>query len=415
MPITDQIKKLFKSNLKTGYSKWKKTDYQFISPSNKEYVYQWLWDTAFHAIVLSHFDTDWAKKEIKNFLLGQWEDGFLPHIIFWEDGFNLPHWAYIESKLSIRPKTTALTQPPALALAVEAIYERDPDQSFLLEVLPKLVKYHRWLLENRDPDQDFLISIISPNESGMDELPSFQSVFGFLGEDPTRLHYYYRKSDFLNHRYGFNSKKILDKDYFNVEDLTFNCVFAESSRSLSRLLTQIGQNEEAEFWKEAADKCERSLLKKCWDSKDQIFYSLYSKSEKMAKVKTIASLMPIFLQGIGKEKLTSLINKHLLSPDEFWTPYPIPSVAKDEKYYEPGDTPFYKIKLLWRGPTWINTNWFIVKGLRKHGFFDIADQIVDKTTQMVEKEGFREYYNPETGKGYRRENFGWSTLVLDLL
>src|SRR3989344_5371324 len=125
MPITDQIKKLFKSNLKTGYSKWKKTDYQFISPSNKEYVYQWLWDTAFHAIVLSHFDTDWAKKEIKNFLLGQWEDGFLPHIIFWGDGFNLPHWAYIESKLSIRPKTTALTQPPALALAVEAIYERD--------------------------------------------------------------------------------------------------------------------------------------------------------------------------------------------------------------------------------------------------------------------------------------------------
>jgi len=38
-----------------------------------------------------------------------------------------------------------------------------------------------------------------------------------------------------------------------------------------------------------------------------------------------------------------------------------------------------------------------------------------KTIAMVEKEGFREYYNPETGKGYRRENFGWFTLVLDLL
>jgi hypothetical protein len=35
--------------------------------------------------------------------------------------------------------------------------------------------------------------------------------------------------------------------------------------------------------------------------------------------------------------------------------------------------------------------------------------------EMIEKWGFREYYNPETGQGYRRENFGWSTLILDLL
>jgi hypothetical protein len=35
--------------------------------------------------------------------------------------------------------------------------------------------------------------------------------------------------------------------------------------------------------------------------------------------------------------------------------------------------------------------------------------------EMIEKSGFREYYHPETGEGYRRENFGWSTLILDLL
>jgi hypothetical protein len=57
----------------------------------------------------------------------------------------------------------------------------------------------------------------------------------------------------------------------------------------------------------------------------------------------------------------------------------------------------------------------IIKGLRKNGYNELADEITQKTIAMVEKEGFREYYNPETGKGYRRENFGWSTLVLDLL
>jgi neutral trehalase len=90
-------------------------------------------------------------------------------------------------------------------------------------------------------------------------------------------------------------------------------------------------------------------------------------------------------------------------------------VAKSEIYYEPADPAFIKGKLLWRGPTWINTNWFIVKGLRKHGYEREADKIVERMVEMVQREGFKEYYNPETGEGYRRENFGWSTLVLDLL
>jgi len=70
---------------------------------------------------------------------------------------------------------------------------------------------------------------------------------------------------------------------------------------------------------------------------------------------------------------------------------------------------------LWRGATWINANWFVVKGLQKHGYSDIADEIIEKMCKMITKYGFREYYNPETGLGYRRKNFGWSTLIIDLL
>jgi len=73
--LISQAKRIFKNNLKTGYAKWKKTPYRFIAPSNTEYTYQFFWDTAFHALVLSHFDTDWAKSEIRNYLLAQKGDG----------------------------------------------------------------------------------------------------------------------------------------------------------------------------------------------------------------------------------------------------------------------------------------------------------------------------------------------------
>ncbi len=411
-----KAKQIFAQNTFSGYSKWKNVDYSFIAPANKEYTFQWLWDTAFHAIILSYFDTSRAKNEIRSFLVGQWENGFLPHIIFWEQKKIFPHWAYIESG-RIRPKTTSITQPPALAMAVEKIYQRDADLEFVKEVVPKIAKHHRWLLQNRDPDNDFLVSIISPNESGMDELPVFQYALGFLGKNTARLRYTYRHADFLNILYRFNSKKILQKDYFNVEELLFNSVFIENCRSLARLFTLTGQGGEATFFLEVAHKAESSLLEKCWDKNDMIFYSLFSKKEHFAKVKTVASLAPLFLEGLTGEKLKKLVEKHLLNKNEFWLPYPVPSVSKDEVYYFPREINYRisQTSLLWRGPTWISTNWFIVKGLQKHGYNDIADTIIERMTQMITKYGFREYYNPETGFGYRRENFGWSTLIIDLL
>lgn len=411
--LLDGTRHLFHHNLMSGYSKWHRKSYHFIAPATKEYTYQWLWDTAFHAIVLTHFNNEWAKNEIRSFLKVQRKDGFLPHIVFWGGGRFLPHWAYIESSLSFRPRQTSLTQPPMLPIAVERIYQKDYDHEFLLEVLPKLAAHHRWLLHFRDPDKDYLISIISPNESGMDESPAFQVVTGFYGHSTVKLHYSFRKADIMNHRFKYNNKVILEKDYFNVEDLMFNVVFIESARSLSRMFDVVDNRAEAVFFEGIAVKAEESLLYKCWNKEDKIFYPLYSGVEKQARVKTVACLMPLLLDGLKGEKLQALVREHLLNPNEFWTPYPVPSVAKSEPYYHPTDTPLHKVKLLWRGPTWINTNWFIIKGLKKHGYGEIANEITTKTLEMVEKSGFREYYNPETGEGYRRTDFGWSTLVVD--
>lgn len=412
-----KAKEIFDNNTFEGYSKWKRTHFRFIAPASTWYVFQWLWDTAFHAIVLSHFDLPRAKNEINTFLLGQREDGFLPHVIFWSGKRILPKWAYLESDLSLRPNTTAITQPPLLPIAVEEIYKKDRDKKFLEDTLDKLYANHIWLLNNRDPDHDGLISIISPNESGLDELPVFQTQLGYLGNEPFKVHRAFRKPDVFNKLYRFNSESILKKDYFNYEELLFNCIFIESARSLARLYQELNQKNKVIELQDIAYKSEHALLTKCWSEEDEIFYPLYSKQEKMAKIKTVTSLMPIFLEGCKGDKLQKLVEKHLTNPREFWTDYPIPSVAADEPYFMPKNaTSYYKYsRLLWRGPTWMNTNWFIVKGLRNHGLHSFADHIVQKSLQMVKQDGFREYYNPLTGEGYSFQNFGWSTLILDLL
>ena len=49
------------------------------------------------------------------------------------------------------------------------------------------------------------------------------------------------------------------------------------------------------------------------------------------------------------------------------------------------------------------------------GFTDAAQHAKERTLEMVDREGFWEYYNPFTGKGLGTFNFGWSSLVIDMI
>ena len=66
--ILEEAKNVLYGNLKIGYSSWAEENYKYVSPSPSHYPYQWMWDSCFHAITLSHFDVGLAKNEIRNLL-----------------------------------------------------------------------------------------------------------------------------------------------------------------------------------------------------------------------------------------------------------------------------------------------------------------------------------------------------------
>ena len=105
-----------------------------------------------------------------------------------------------------------------------------------------------------------------------------------------------------------------------------------------------------------------------------------------------------------------LVEEHLLNEREFWTPYPVPSVAATEPSFDP----LHRTGVPWRGPTWVNVNWYLYWGLRAHGYAAVARELATRTVAMVARGGVREFYHPYTGEGQGATEFGWSTLVLDL-
>src|SRR3954465_13550281 len=60
--------------------------FHYTVPSPSTYPYQWMWDSCFHAIVLASYDPDFAKAEIRSLLSKQFENGMIPHMVYWVPG-----------------------------------------------------------------------------------------------------------------------------------------------------------------------------------------------------------------------------------------------------------------------------------------------------------------------------------------
>ena len=294
-----------------------------------------------------------------------------------------------------------------MAYAVERVYHATGDEAFLQRSLPVLVKYYRWLKENRDPDGDGLLAIIQPEEAGTDCSPKYDEILGLTDLSNKgfieALNKIYSSYELIRS----DETGMLNADVFHVEDVLVNSIYALGLQSLARLL---GNSIESLEFRDDASKTMESLVNKCWDVDTEAFLDLNGLQEIPNRTVTISSLMPIILPDLSPDIVKRLVEKWIISEDHFWLPYPLPSVPASNSKFIPGDPHGF----IWRGPSWINTNWFITKGLKLHGYQELADDISAKSLACIQKSGFREYYNPYTGEGLGAKNFGWSTLILDM-
>jgi glycogen debranching enzyme len=409
--IARRAKELLLANRRSGFDAATGRRYAYSRPSRRKYPWQWFWDSCFHAIALTHLDVELAKEELRTLVSAQRPDGFIPHIVFWGAGRLLQPWTYFQSKLSLRPHTSELMQPPVLATAILAVFRRSEDAVFLSETLPAAKRYYRWLEDNRDPDGDGLISIISPYESGLDHKPAYEIVFGARGAGVVRSVLRRRLLDLAHivRGHNYDLKRIFALDLFNVEDVLVNCVYARGLQALAELCVHAGERDEAKDFEARGERVEHAVFTKCYDEETGAYFDLYSRRERMAKTLTVTCLFPLILRGGDPQVIERLVREHLRNENEFWLPFPVPSVARCEPSFSPAGE-----ALIWRGPTWINTNWFLAEGLARRGYHAEAARIVENSRQLVLASGFREFYDPFTGRGLGERDFGWSTLVVDM-
>lgn len=416
----------------------------YTMPAPDFYPHQWLWDSCFIAIGLANYDTERAKLEVLSLLRGQWSNGMIPNMIFTDrsehkqdrDMWRSDRSPYAPDDL----KTSGITQPPMLAEAIVRIGKKlnsEERRQWYLDVYPSLPAYHQWLYRERDPHEEGLVLLIHPWESGLDNTPpwihelqmhqmpwwakTFQSLrldkavnmfrrdtrHAPPGERISNMEalLYYNVIRRLR-RKNWDIDGILNKSDFAVQDLTFNCILLRAHEHLKSIAKQIG-HELPEELRERTRRGREHLSEKLWDAYTGQFYSRNFVTHKLIKEPSIATFMPLYAGCIEPERAKILI-KLLFNPKQYWGKYPVPSVPFSSKYF--------KELGYWQGPTWINTNWLIIDGLRRYGFDSEADELQSRTIQLLKNHGPSEYFSSHSGRPAGAHDFSWTAaLAIDLL
>jgi glycogen debranching enzyme len=371
----------------------------FTVPSGSTYPHQWLWDSCFHAIVLAQLEPDAAKQELRSLFVRQLSNGMIPHIIFWKKILWPPYtygWG--------RSQTSSITQPPMVAYAAWEIHRRAPDRAFLEEIYPQLLAYYTYLLDERDPADHHLVGIINPDESGEDNSPRFDAPM-HVGSDINMYWHVWKRQALLraNRLCNFDAELCMSKTFW-VKDVPFNAILIRNLERLWQIATLLKDAEGARFAKDNMELVSVAMRERLFA--DGVYWAAMGHEYTPLRVSTWAHFAPLFAGLYTRTEAEEVVRKHFYDETTFRAPFGIRTTSKQEPSYRP-----YRF---WRGPVWMTPHWFMYKGLSEYGFTKEADWIRERSEALLERSGFREYFNPETGKGYGAHNFTWGTLVLDM-
>ena len=410
---------------------------RFIKPGPRQYPHQWNWDTPFVAIGLAHVDAPRARDEIRALLLGQWRDGFLPHVIYHggaSDYFPNPEFWQTERSPQAPPiSTSGITQPPLLATAVRHIHALSGDDStsidFLREVYPSLLGWHRWLYSARDPEGSGLVAIIHPWESGTDnstrwtepmqritphDLPAYarrDAVHVIAGERPQAAdyeRYIYLIDRFRRARY--DPQDLFATSPFLVQDVLFNALLHRANEDLRWLAAQLNEPAaEIETWLSRTRDAFRQSL---WHEQAGLYYDYDLRAGTPIRENSCATFIPLFAGIPDEHTAQRLVEEQLRNPLAY-------APGPHARYYLTStaiSSPDWEPRRYWRGPVWVPINWLLIHGLRRYGYSDLAAKIRRQTLDLVAQNGFHEYYDPRDGSGCGSPDFSWTAaLTIDLL
>jgi glycogen debranching enzyme len=413
----------------------------YTGPAPGLYAHQWSWDSAFIAIGLATFDIERARTELASAFRAQWRNGMLPQITYRPgvEGYSPGPSLWQTERSPNAPsgfETSGITQHPLHTVAAWSIHERATDEeaslAWLRKMLPALERWHDYLHRERDPEGSGLVAVRHPWES-WDDAPAWGTVLAGIDSArdaavsrPDRDHVadaerpddeaYARHAQLatLARDLDFDETAIREASPFLVEDVMFNSVLVAADRALAHISQAVGASPARHL--ERAARGAAALNEQLWSEEEGLYLARDRRSGRHLGVRHLTGFLPLFA-GVPDAPRAQRLLEELASPGFGTSACGWVMAGCDRR--EPGFDPESSC----RGPIWVNLNWMLARGLEDatarlgdDRFAYKAAQVDAATIGLIAREGFRESFHTETGRGLGAEGFSWTAaLLLDLL
>lgn len=105
----------------------------------------------------------------------------------------------------------------------------------------------------------------------------------------------------------------------------------DGRNTLSKIAKELG-NGRAEYWQKQAEEVRRRLIKVLWDPSRNACFDRDRNDNQLSEL--IHNNLRVMYHGAFTQSMADkFIKYHLLNPEEFWTPLPLPSIAFNEPLY----------------------------------------------------------------------------------
>ncbi len=262
-------------------------------------------------------DPDLARGSLRTFIANQREDG----------GFR----GYIDLN-HYRQEMFYHANWGRAVMALDAVH---PSDTFLSEAYDGLKKYASYFDKERDDEVSGMYDIDNHYETGQEYMHRYTAV------DP-------------------NADRDNWGEVFQLKGVDVTVYLYELKRALAAMADRLGRHDEAELWSLEADRTRDAVRERMWDPAEEMFFDIDPASGRRTGVKAATCFYPYFTDIVTADHLAGL-KRHLLSPKEFWTPWPVPSTSVDDPTFSA--EPNWKGKRMqcpWNGRVWPMTNSHIV-------------------------------------------------------
>ncbi|MCE0482830.1 MAG: hypothetical protein LV479_01165 [Methylacidiphilales bacterium] len=331
------------------------------------------WDTVFMIMFARYGNRVFpAVQSLDNFYCRQHENGYICRQLH-PDGSDY----YFDGPVHT-------VNPPLFSWAEVEEFHQSGDKSRFARVLPALEKYVEWLNTDGDPST--------------------------YNADPNWLNHGRRAPGTVHHLYwntGLGSG--MDNTPRGGDGwVDMSCQMVMQYNDLAMMADELGQVEKAAKFRAEAKAIGDRINRWCWNEQDGFYYDV-DKDGKQFKVKTSGGFWPM-IAGITTKAQSDRLVAHLRNEKEFWRAIVFPTLAADEKHYQPEGG-------YWHGGVWAPTNFAIIKGLEACGYEDFATEATDKylsgmASVFKDTGTVWENYAPELplrqGRPAQRDFVGWT-------